>query len=47
MKLAKHNIPFYTFIINDEYTIITDVSDTNYISRYVTVKLGIQGSMVT
>jgi hypothetical protein len=31
LKLAKHNIPFYTFVISDEYTILTSNSDANYI----------------
>ncbi len=34
-KLAKHNIPFYTFIIQDNYTIITSQSDTVYIGDHI------------
>lgn len=35
LKLAKHNIPFFTFVIDNEYTIITSHSDSDYICEFI------------
>jgi len=35
IKLAKHNIPFYSFTIDDEYIIIVSDSDIDYISNNI------------
>jgi hypothetical protein len=35
LKLAKHNIPFYTLTINGKYTIVTDDSDADYICENI------------
>ena len=38
LKLAKHNLPFFTFVIDDEYTIITKNSDADYICQHMGYK---------
>ena len=39
-ELADHNIPFFTFVIDDEYTIITSESDCEYLIENVKDPLG-------
>ena len=34
-ELSRHNLPFYTFIINGEYTIVTSNIDSKYIAEHI------------
>ncbi len=39
IQLAKHNIPFFTYIVDGQYTISTSSSDSWYIADHIKINM--------